>query len=126
MVKKQNDHLSDYERAIFYHTIPRTTSPITVGAVTSYSSLLLVSFIVLAYGLRTDRDEIATWGAVALGIIIVLGIVAFLYHSFLNQFAERKAMAAAEGIPDADSQFDDIPDPFADHVLLRYPLHPSE
>jgi len=116
--EKQQKYLSDYERAIFYYTIPRVTSPITVRVVSVYSALLLTAFVILAYGIRTERSDFTMWGTVALGVIIVLGIITFMYHAFANQLAEDKALYAAKNIPDADSQFDDIPDPFSDHLLL--------
>ncbi len=124
--KNHQKHLGDYERAIFYYTIPRVTSPVTVRVVVVYSILLVTAFAILAYGIRTERGELVTWGTVALGIIIVLGIVTFLFHAFSNQLAEDKALRAAKNMPDADSAFDDIPDPFSDHLLLSAPRHPDE
>jgi hypothetical protein len=121
--KNHHEHLGDYERAIFYYTIPQVTSPVTVRVVAVYSFLLVAAFGVLAYGLHSERSEFVTWGTAALGVIIVVGIVAFLFHAFSNQLAEDKALRAAKNIPDADSAFDDIPDPFSDHLLLCVSRH---
>jgi hypothetical protein len=117
------EHLSDYERAICYYTLPKIAHPITFGLIIIYGVCLLEAVGVIAYGVFWDQDTVIKAGAVALAGIIVFGIVAFTARALLNDVRQRRALAVARGIPDAIADLQDIPDPFAGHVLLRHPLH---
>lgn len=117
------EHLSDYERAICYHTIPRVTQPLTFGLIVVYTVCLVEAIFLLAYGFATKNSLIETVGIWSLAGIVALGIVAFLTRAFLNELKQRRALAAARNVPDPIVDIGDIPDPFADHLLLRHPLH---
>lgn len=122
-IEMQPERLTDYERAICYYTIPKVTRPLTQGLIVIYAACLLEALYLLIYGLLKDDDLITKVGTWSLAGIVILGIVAFLVRAFLNEVKQRRALAVAKGVPDAISDIDDIPDPFADHVLLRHPLH---
>ena len=120
-----DEHLTDYERAIYYYSLPRVTQSVPVGVLVIYAFIVLQTFVAMAYGARTEKTEWIQGGAIAFGICVAVGIGTYLFREFIHEFRERSAQAKARTIPDADSQFDDIPDPFADHVLLRYPIRQS-
>jgi len=113
------DRLSDYVRAVCYYKLPRVTSPVTIGLVVAYAICLLEAVAALAFGYFTERPVWTKSGAIALGGIIAFGIVAFLIRALLNDIHRRRALAAAAGTPDASAEADDLPDPFAHHILLR-------
>jgi hypothetical protein len=117
------EHLTDYERAICYYTIPKVTRPVTLGLLVAYVVCLLEAAFLLLYGLLTKNDLLVTSGVWALGGIVVLGLGAFLFRAFMNELKQRKALAVAKGVPDAIEDIDDIPDPFAENILLRHPLY---
>ncbi len=118
------DHLSDYERAVCYYTLPRVTSPVTVGLVAAYAVCLLEAAGALGFGVFTGRSVWIQWGTICLAAIIVFGVLAFLIRAFLNDVRQRKNLAAAQGVPDAArEEAEDLPDPFANHILLRLPRH---
>jgi len=117
------EHLTDYERAICYYTIPKVTQPLTYGLIVMYTVCLLEAVFLLVYGLVKDNDLITKVGMWSLVGVVILGIVAFLARAFLNEVKQRKALAVAKGVPDAISNIDDLPDPFEDHILLRHPMH---
>ncbi len=117
------EHLSDYERAICYYTLPKIANPITLGLVIVYVVLLVEAVGVVVYGLAVDADSLTRGGAVALGIIVVLGIVTFMLRALMHEVRLRRALAVARGVPDAIADIEDLPDPFAAHLLIRHPLH---
>lgn len=118
------DHLSDYERAVCYYTLPRVTSPLTIGLVAAYAICLLEALGALCFGVLTGRNVWIEWGTICLAAIIVFGVVAFLIRAFLNDVRQRKSLAAAHGVPDAmPDEAEGLPDPFANHILLRLPRH---
>jgi hypothetical protein len=120
------EHLSDYERAIFYYTLPRTRTPFPTGVTIVYAVAILLAVVTIVFGVGRGEGEWTRAGGLGLGFGVAVGIGAFMLRDFLNQVRERTALASAKGIPDADSQFDDIPDPFGEHVLLRYPIRHKE
>lgn len=117
----QEERLTEYERAICYYTIPRVTRPLTYGLIIAYTGILLGSFLIMAIGLNAERPIWERGGTWAFGLTVVVGIVGFLARAIVNQVHERGALAEAESLPKVDSEFDDLPDPFEGHVLLRYP-----
>lgn len=116
------EHLTDYERAIYYYSLPRVTSSVPVGVLVIYALVVLQTFVAMAYGAASEKTIWLQGGGIALGICIAAGIGTYLFREFIHEFRERAAQAKARTIPDADSKFDDIPDPFGDHLLLRYPV----
>ena len=117
------ERLSDYERAVCYYTLPRIIHPITFSLVVVYTICLLEALGVLTYGLLWDKDSIARMGAIALAGIVVFGIVAFTLRALTNEVRQRRLLAMAHNAPDTESNAQDVPDPFTDHILLRHPLH---
>ena len=117
------EHLSEYERAVCYYTLPRIARPVTFGLIVVYTVCLFEALGVLAYGFLSNNEKITKLGALVLAGIIILGIVAFMARAFLFELKQRRALAVARRVPDAVAGVDDIPDPFADHLLLRHPLH---
>lgn len=124
--KTSPEHLTAYERAVCYYTIPRVTSPLTGGLIIAYAVVLAEAIGLLIYGVVAERQNLTWWGAALTIGAIVFGIVAFFARSLRNAVQERRAMAAAAGVPDADSTPSDIPDPFAGHIMLRYRRRPGE
>jgi hypothetical protein len=116
------EHLTDYERAIYYYTLPRVSLAVPVGVIFIYVFFVCMTIVAIAYGLSTDHPQWMQGGGVVLGLLIIGGVMTYLSREFMHELQERLALAKAKTMPDADSQFDEIPDPFADHILLRYPI----
>ncbi|MDK1020259.1 MAG: hypothetical protein QGD90_01305 [Candidatus Hydrogenedentes bacterium] len=115
------ERLSEYERAVCYSTIPRLTHPVTFGLIVAYGFVLLATFLLMAHGLNTEHAFSERWGPIAFGVAVVAGLVGFMARAIVNQVHERSALTEAETMPNVESSFDDLPDPFEGHVLLRYP-----
>ena len=116
----KTERLTEFERAVCYDTLPRFTRPLAPGVVFAYAGLLIASFLVLAYGLRKDLDAWKLWGAVSLSVVVFAGIVGFLYRALYYAIRQRRALLSANEMPNVESGFDALPDPFASHTLLRY------
>lgn len=121
-MNNKQEHLSDYERAIFYYTMPKITTPFPVKVVVIYAGMLFLALGALVYGVSQENMEWIRSGTIGLCFGGVVGVIAFLSRDFINQVRKGSALAAAKGIPDADSQFDDIPNPFGEHILLSNPI----
>lgn len=117
------DHLSDYERAVCYHNLPRTTSPLTMGLIVAYLVCLAEALSAICFGLYLEKADWLRYGSIAFVSLIVFGIVAFTVRAFLSELRARRALAAAHGVPDARESAQDFPDPFEHHILLRHPAH---
>lgn len=117
------ERLTEYERAICYSTIPRITLPFTYGLIAGYAVALLGALLAMVYGLRNEGSIWEQWGMIVFGIVIVLGVVGFLARAITNQVHERSALAEAEMLPNVESGFDELPDPFEGHTLLRRSRH---
>ncbi len=115
-------HITDYERAVCYYTLPKVTSPLTYGLLIAYAICVLEAIAALVYGLVTNNETWTIAGAAALGGIVVFGMIAFTVRALLNDLHRRAALAAAKSVPDS-TETDDIPDPFAGHVLLQRPIN---
>ena len=122
----KKEHLSDYERAIFYYTMPKITTPFPVGMVVVYAIMLCLALASLVYGVATEQMEWIRSGTIGLCFGGIVGVGTFLLRDFINQVRSRTALASAKNMPDADSQFEDIPDPFKEHVLLRNPIRHND
>lgn len=123
MTENGRDHLSDYERVVCYHTLPRTTHPLTLGLIVAYAVCLLEAVAAIGVGVYLERPVWTRAGATCFVSLILFGIIVFTVRAFLNELRSRKALAAAEGVPDARESAQDFPDPFEDHVLLHHPSH---
>jgi len=117
------EHLSDYERVVCYHTLPRTSHPLTLGLIVAYAVCLLEAVAAIGVGVYLERDTWFRTGSVCFVSLIVFGLVVFTIRAFLNELRSRRALAAAEGVPDARESAQDFPDPFESHVLLHHPSH---
>jgi len=117
------EHISDFERAICYYTIPRMVHPLTQGLIGAYALCLLEAIAALCYGVLTHHPVWTKAGIGAFIGIIVLGIVIFMAQALLNDYKQRRVLASARGIPDVspETPADGLPDPFEDHVLLQCP-----
>lgn len=114
------ERLTEFERAVCYDTLPQFTRPLANGVVFGYAGLLIGSFLVLAYGVREDLNPWKLWGAALLGATVSAGIVGFLYRALYYAIRQRNALLSAHEMPNVESGFDELPDPFASHTLLRY------
>ena len=120
----ENEHLSAYERAVCYYTLPKVISPVTYGLVIVYAICILESVGAFSYGLATDNQTWKVAGSIAFAGIVVFGMFAFTIRALLNDWSRRSTLAAARNVPDTDKS-EDIPDPFADHLLLRRLKEPA-
>jgi len=123
------ERLTDYARAVCYHSIPKMATPVSLGLILVYAVLLLEAIALLCYGLTTNSLTYAKWGSTAVFGIVSLGVIAFLMRAFRNEVRVRRMLAAARTLPgeestDTTAQADayEIPDPFKDHLLICHPL----
>lgn len=116
--------ITPYERAVCYYTLPKVTHPVTLGIILVYTLCVLEALAALAYGLYTKDMDWITGGAYAFAGIVGFGVVVFFARALLNDVRRRKALAEARRSPMA-TPAEDVPDPFADHVLLMHPAHAS-
>lgn len=116
----KSERLTEFERAVCYDTLPQVTRPVTLGLIALYALLLIASFLVMAYGLRTDHPRWEVWGPRIFAIVVILGIVGFTLRAIANSVRKRAALAEAGVMPNVESGFDALPDPFAGHALLRF------
>lgn len=120
---ESHDHLSDYERAVCYHNLPRTNNSLTMGLITAYLVCIAEALGAIFVGVYFEKPDWLRYGAIAFVALIVFGIVAFTIRAFVAELRARRVLAAAHGVPDARESAQDFPDPFADHILLRHPAH---
>lgn len=120
----RSDRLTDFERAICYHTLPEVTHPVTLGLLLAYVIVLAEAVAFLIWGALQENISWAAAGITAVTAAIVLGIVAFTARSIVNEVRKRKALATAVGVPDPRlSDHDLMPDPFGHHLMLRRTRH---
>jgi len=117
------DHLSDYERAVCYHNLPRTSNPLTMGLIIAYGVCLAEALAAICIGVSLEKPDWLRFGIVAFVALILFGIVAFTVRAFLSELRARRLLAEAHGVPDARDSAQDFPDPFEGHILLRHPSH---
>jgi hypothetical protein len=120
------EHLTDLERALFYYTLPRVRTPFPMGMTVVYAVAMMLAAGTIVYGVASGESEWLRAGKIGLVFGGVVGIGSFMLRDFMNQVRERTVLASAKGTPDADSHFDEIPDPFGEHILLRYPIRHAE
>ena len=115
------DRLTDYERAICYHTLPRVAHPVTFGLIVAYTVCLVEAVALLIYGLVSQNILLARIGSISVYVIVAFGVVTFMLRALINEIRTRRILGAAKGIPDAHpDDAADIPDPFAGHALLQH------
>lgn len=117
-----SDHLTAYERAVCYYTLPQVTSPLNTGLVIVYGVILLEAIALLVFGVVRENPEFVRWGAIAAVSVVVFGVVIFFGRAFINAVREQRALAQAHAAPDLEED-SGLPDPFEGHVLVRY--HPN-
>lgn len=117
----RTDRPTDYERAVCYYTLPKVINPITYGIIVAYAVCLFEAVTALVIGVVLDNRTWTVAGTVALVGMIVFGIAVFTARALINDVRERKALAAARTVPEPIEPVADIPDPFAGHLLFKYP-----
>lgn len=120
---KADEHISDYERAVCYHTLPRVSHPLTLGLIVAYAICLVEALCAIAVGVYLNHPWWLRVGSTALIAMICFGLVVFTARAFLNELRRRRALTATHGVPDARESASDLPDPFEDHILLHHPSH---
>ncbi len=116
----KEERLTEFERAVCFDTLPQVTRPVTLGAIAVYAAVVIASFLVMAYGVSTNQPVWRSWGALAFGVVIAGGLLGFMYRATTNAVRRRVALAEAGEVPNVESGFDELPDPFAGHALLRF------
>ena len=125
LAEMPRDHLTAYERAVCYYTLPRVTHPITYGIIVAYAVCLFEALGALFIGVFMENEAWTTAGTCALGGIVVLGLVIFTIRALLNEVRRQKTLALARAVPDAPASAvdPDLPNPFGGHLLLKHPLY---
>lgn len=118
------DPLTPYERAACYYTLPRIAPSIPAAFVFLYGGVLLILLsalcLVAVYG-----SARATYQLVLVVVLIAFGgIVAVMARGVLHEIRLRRVLQEARNAPQVQSFDDSLPDPFANHVLLRHPGNP--
>lgn len=119
----EQDRLTEYERAICYYTLPKVTSTTTVGLLVAYLVCLLEAAGVLAYGVIAGRPAWTRAGVIALGAIVIFGIVVFLARALYHEIRQRNFLRQGRCVPAGAPAPGDLPDPFSDHLLIRHPRY---
>lgn len=121
--RSRDDHLTDYERAVCYHNLPRTRNALTMGLIIAYGVCLAEALAAICVGVYFEKPDWLRFGVVAFVSLILFGMVVFTARAFLSELRARKLLAATQGVPDARESAQDFPDPFEFHILLRHPSH---
>lgn len=114
--------ITPYERAVCYYTLPKVIHPVTLGIIVVYGICVLEALAVFIYGIYTKDVEWTSVGSYAFAGIVAFGLITFFVRALLNDVRQRKALAEARNSPML-TPAEDVPDPFADHVLLKHPVH---
>jgi hypothetical protein len=120
------DHLSGYERAVCYYTLPKVISPVTYGIIAAYTVFLLQTLVLFIVALIAQSQTWTFIGGAALAAAITGGLLVFTLQALLNEVRRAKALAAASAAPGMESEADEFPDPFAGYLLFQYPLDRPE
>ena len=112
--------LTPYERAACYYTLPRIAPPMPAAFVFLYggllSALLAALCIVAVYG-----SSRATYGVVIAVVFVAFGGMAVvMVRSTLAEVRTRRVLQDAHDSPNVETQDDSLPDPFANHILMRH------
>lgn len=114
--------ITPYERAVCYYTLPKVIHPVTFGIIIVYALCVLEAIGAFAYGIYAKDMQWTTIGSYAFAGIVAFGLIVFFVRALLNDVRQRKALAEARSSP-MHTPAEDVPDPFADHVLLKHPIH---
>ena len=115
------EHLTEYERAVCYYTLPRVVRPVTFGLIIAYAVCLAEAAAALFIGLLIENQTWTVAGAFATAAIVLFGLLVFMMRALVNELRQRSALAEARDVPDALEDNEDFPDPFAGHLLLKRP-----
>ena len=118
------DRLSDYERVVCYNTLPRVVTPVTLSLVLVYAFCLLEAVLALAYGLTAHKETWTTAGTASLAGLVIFGLAAFFIRALVSDARQRYLLALARQAPEPTAA-NDIPDPFAGHLLFKRPAEPA-
>jgi hypothetical protein len=114
--------LTEYERAVCYYSLPRLVSPISYALIVAYGVCLFEAIAAMAVGIVIQDDDWLTLGAICTVAMVVFGVVVFTCRAFLNEFRRRRLLAEAHNAPKAARNLaEDVPDPFAEHILVQHP-----
>ncbi|MBI4557076.1 MAG: hypothetical protein HY706_05775 [Candidatus Hydrogenedentes bacterium] len=113
------EHISDFERAVCYFTLPRTVSSVTPAIVIVFAVILLEALGALVYGVVQQNPVWMKAGTGALAATVVFGLATFMIRGLLNEVRRNRALLEAQKLPEAQAPPQDLPDPFAGHTLLR-------
>jgi hypothetical protein len=119
-VETGHRHISDYERAVCYYAYSRSSANVTLALILVYGLCLLEAAGALVYGFLSGERIWATVGMVALAGMILFGVVVFSARALAAEIRRRRTLAIADREPDPEAS-KELPDPFADHVLLLRP-----
>ena len=114
--------ITPYERAICYYTLPKVNHPVTLGLIAIYALCVLEALGAFSYGIAARDATWTTAGSYAFAGIVAFGLATFFVRALLNDVRERKALAEARHAP-MMTPAEDLPDPFAEHILLKHPAH---
>lgn len=114
--------MTPYERAVCYYTLPKVIHPVTLGLISIYALCVVEAVGAFCYGIYAQDTDWTTAGGYSFAGIIAFGLVAFFFRALFNEVRERKALAEARNSPML-TPAEDVPDPFADHLLLRHTAH---
>ncbi|HOK09524.1 MAG TPA: hypothetical protein PLT82_04580 [Candidatus Hydrogenedens sp.] len=116
---EMDDHLSDYERAVCYFTLPRIVYRLNPILLLVYFIIVFVSFSVTCWGLILGNQQVLYIGTVSLVFITLFGIIFFTGRALLNELRWRKYLAEAHVA--VQQNIVDLPDPFLNHNLYIIP-----
>lgn len=114
--------ITPYERAVCYYTLPKVIHPVTLGIIIVYGVCVLEALLAFGYGIYTKDMDWISAGSYAFAGIVIFGLVIFFVRALLNDVRQRKALAEARNSPML-TPAEDVPDPFAEHLLLKHPVH---
>lgn len=103
-VRETVGRLSDYERAVCYYALPRTTSPLTFGLVIAYGVVLLEAVLFLGWAVWQEQEGLLPWAVGSVVGVILLGVVAFLLRAIMNDVRQRRLLASAQHAPTVESE----------------------
>jgi len=122
-VEPPPEHITAYERAVCYYTLPKVGSPVSFGLIVIYAVCVFEAIGAMAIGFWFEHETWLRVGTYAFVGIILFGVAAFFVRAVLGKTRVARILREAGQVPDAGADDSDFPDPFADHELLRYPRH---
>lgn len=120
------EHITAYERAVCYYTLPRVANPLSYGLIVVYTICVIEAIAAIAIGLWFEHEIWLKAGLYAFVFIILFGMAAFFVRAVMGKTQVQRILREARLVPDVVEDDSDLPDPFESHVLLRYPRHTTE